>query len=231
MKITLDHIAEYIKRDHLTWKQVSLLYIRMHDSKPLSAEFKQRWNSKAMLFEGRHNDCLILGADAVPHDIAAQAACCIWIEDIAQQWNQACFMLQAITAQESDQHATGDVIVRSILIVEDEMVTSQMMAHYLQQFADVTTTSNSREAAANYMVHRPDLVLLDIHYDNDMADGFDVLRNLRSVDGNASVVMVSGEDTLAAKIQAFSLGARGFIAKPFRPSDFSHHLERKQQNQ
>ncbi len=112
----------------------------------------------------------------------------------------------------------------SILIVEDEPMTSRMVTHHLQKFGTVITTANAREAMANNSVCNPDIIFLDIHYHNDDQDGFDVLKNILSANANAFVVMFSADRIPATVEKAMSLGAKGFIAKPFKAEDFTRYL-------
>ena len=88
-------------------------------------------------------------------------------------------------------------------------MTSKMVAYYLQPFGHVITTSNSRQATANYAVSHPDIVFLDIHYQDDLHDGFDVLINLLSADAKAFVVTVSGDRDPATILKALWLVGKG----------------------
>jgi len=96
----------------------------------------------------------------------------------------------------------------SILIVEDDPVSSQLAAHYLKSYGSVIKTSTAAAAVANYMVHRPGIVFVDIHYKHEEATGFDVLRHLLSADQNAYIVMISADHDPKTIQKALTFGAR-----------------------
>lgn len=118
----------------------------------------------------------------------------------------------------------------SILIVEDDPMTSKMITRHLQPFGTVTTTKNAREAMANNIVRNPDIIFLDIHYKDDIHDGFDVLTNILSANPKAFVVMFSADRDSDTILKALALGAQGFIAKPFKAKDFSLYLAKFARN-
>jgi len=112
----------------------------------------------------------------------------------------------------------------SILIVEDNPLTSKTVARHLEKFGTVIATTNAQEAVANTSVRNPDIIFLDIHYNNDDQNGFDVLSNILSANKDAFVVMFSGDKDQATIEKAMALGAKGFIPKPFTADDFTHYL-------
>lgn len=230
----LEKLAEYIARAPESWGGVSLLYLRLPDADAAALEtvIAEAAGSSAgtLAFRGSSGECVLLGAEHRHEKLAAVAVAYVWIDDIAAQQRLACGIIAAMSrnmAPAGRQAAlpSGKVPL-SILIVEDDPMTSQLVAHHLKQCGSLTMTGNSREAVANYMVHRPDLVFLDIHYRGDRCDGFDVLANLLSADAAAFVVMFSSDRDPGTILKALSLGAEGFIAKPFRVSDFAHYLAR-----
>ncbi len=230
----LEKLAEYIARDPESWSGISLLYLRLPDANAAALEsiVKDAAGSSAgtLAFKGGRGECVLLGAEHRHEKLAATAAAYVWIEDIAAQGQLACGVISAMGKDTKSTARPAPLspgkTPLSILIVEDEPMTSQLVAHHLKQCGSLTMTGNSREAVANYMVHRPGLVFLDIHYRGDRCDGFDVLANLLSADPKAFVVMFSGDRDPGTIVKSFSLGAQGFIAKPFRASDFTHYLVR-----
>lgn len=146
------------------------------------------------------------------------------IDDVSKEWQVAHGLLQFLAAHDDKELLSSEGGLYSILIVEDEPMTSKLIVHQLHQYGTVSATSNAREAVANYMVHRPDVVFLDIHYANERDDGFDVLQKLLSADAGAQIVMVSGDRDPHTLVRALSSGAHGFIAKPFKSEDFVHYF-------
>jgi len=220
--MTLETAAGYIRRDPASWKGISLFYARPVSGTPFPAP-------DATSFMGKNGDVIMLGLDRPPAIPPEAVSACVWISDIGRQQALAESILSAATQDRPPSPDAGEQALPpdkalSILIVEDDPLISRMVALHLERFGTVTTTTNSREAVANYMVRRPDIIFLDIHYREDKGDGFDVLHNLLSADKDAFVVMVSGDQSPTTVLKALRLGAQGFIAKPFQASDFSHYL-------
>src|SRR3954462_8144368 len=68
-----------------------------------------------------------------------------------------------------------------ILIVDDELGNVEILRRTLTRagFCRVESTTDSREAAALYVHHRPDLILLDLHMPH--LDGLEVLEKLNEI--------------------------------------------------
>ncbi len=230
----LEKLAECIRRDPASWNSIPLLYLHLaKEGSPQALEAIEKLTTNdgdTLMLQGAGNDCILLGSQHSHDKLAEMADTYFWIRDVAMQWRKACRIINMTAAEDRSPPGPEDTPFTprqgtpSILIVEDDSMTSKMVAHHLQPFGHVITTSNSRQATANYAVSHPDIVFLDIHYQDDLHDGFDVLTNLLSADAKAFVVMVSGDRDPATILKALSLGAKGFIAKPFRTEDFEHYL-------
>lgn len=72
------------------------------------------------------------------------------------------------------------------------------------------------EAVAKYKHLRPDFVTMDIVMP-DMG-GLDAVREIRSYDGNARILMCSAMGQQGLVSEALDAGARDFVVKPFEPS-------------
>jgi DNA-binding response OmpR family regulator len=66
----------------------------------------------------------------------------------------------------------------------------------------------------DFVLSRPDLVLLDIGLPGRM-NGIELLKRIRSISPTTRVIVVTGnQDPLLAR-EAFQLGARAYVDKPF----------------
>jgi putative two-component system response regulator len=104
-----------------------------------------------------------------------------------------------------------------ILIVDDEDRNIDILQRILAKagFTRVESTNDSREAAAAYVEHRPDLILLDLHMPH--MDGLEVMDRLNEI-AEASylpILILSGDLTPEARRDALSRGAKDFVGKPF----------------
>lgn len=211
MKINPQQISELIKHQPLSWRGISFTY-----SRSLSSEEESSTN--LIIKVGTAG--VVLSSDSSFTIPDAQYR----INDVSKEWQIAQGFLEFLAAHDDKTSASDEAEFYSILIVEDEPMTSKLIAHQLAQYGTVSATSNAREAVANYMVHRPDIVFLDIHYGDERDDGFDVLQKLLSADAGAQIVMISGDRDPHTLVRALRSGARGFIAKPFKAEDFVHYF-------
>lgn len=109
----------------------------------------------------------------------------------------------------------AEALPLSILLVEDDLVTQQLVRGVLQPSHEVHSCATLHQAVNEYLRLLPDLVLLDIDLGDSEFNGFDVLATLRLYDPRASVVILTSHDSPANIRQATLVGAHGFIAKPF----------------
>ena len=105
------------------------------------------------------------------------------------------------------------------LIVDDSSVMRKIVERSLRQagieLKQVLEAGNGAEALTVLQDNPVDLILCDINM--PVMDGLEFVKQLPAV-GNAKgvpVVMITTEGSEAHVVQALSLGARGYIRKPF----------------
>ena len=100
-----------------------------------------------------------------------------------------------------------------VLIVDDEAGIRQALKQVLEyENLDVRVASSGGEAISLYSEFRPHLVFLDVKMAG--LDGLEILSRLRTIDGAAQVVMISGHGTIATAVEATQRGAFDFLEKP-----------------
>ncbi|HYT76162.1 MAG TPA: HD domain-containing phosphohydrolase, partial [Vicinamibacterales bacterium] len=108
-----------------------------------------------------------------------------------------------------------------ILIVDDEEANVEVLGRILSQagFMRLESTTDSREAAALYVQHRPDLILLDLHMPH--LDGLDVMDQLNEIaEASYLPILILSADLLPeARREALSRGAKDFVSKPFQKDE------------
>ena len=111
----------------------------------------------------------------------------------------------------------GDSLGR-ILIVDDELSVSAVLSEYFtSQGYAVATAGDGEEALRTVPSFRPAVVLLDVRMPG--LDGVEVLKRIRAIDKNVSVIMVTANEDVALARETLAIGAFDYVAKPF---DFSY---------
>jgi len=106
--------------------------------------------------------------------------------------------------------------VAKILLVDDAAFMRMRCAKLLTENGyTVGEAENGQEALHKYQSFQPDLVLMDITM--PVMDGITATREIKALDPNAKVVMVSALGQQTMVIEAIKAGAKDFVVKPFEP--------------
>ena len=105
-----------------------------------------------------------------------------------------------------------------VLIVDDEAPNILLLEKTLKKagFANVQSTTDSREVLSIFSEFQPDILLLDLNMPD--LTGFEVMEQLRGlVDKNTyfPILVLTADPTPLMKQQALAYGARDFLSKPF----------------
>lgn len=103
-----------------------------------------------------------------------------------------------------------------IMVVDDAQFMRMKCAKLLSSNGyDVIEAATGAEAVENYKAEKPDAVLLDITMP-DM-DGLQALKEIKKIDPEARVAMVTAMGQQSIVMEALKSGAKDFIVKPFDP--------------
>jgi two-component system, OmpR family, copper resistance phosphate regulon response regulator CusR len=101
-----------------------------------------------------------------------------------------------------------------VLVVEDEERVASFIAKGLEGAGYATEVASSgAEALDSFRERGADLVLLDVGLPD--IDGFSVLKELRKVDQETPVIMLTARGDVASRVQGLDLGADDYLPKPF----------------
>jgi two-component system, chemotaxis family, chemotaxis protein CheY len=115
--------------------------------------------------------------------------------------------------------------VARILVVDDAAFMRVRAAKVLQDNGhEVAQAENGLEAVKKYAEWHPDAVLMDITMPE--MDGLAALKEIRRMDPNARVAMVTAMGQQAIVMEALKAGARDFVLKPFVPDRVLGALEK-----
>jgi len=109
----------------------------------------------------------------------------------------------------------------SVLIVDDSAVMRKIVERSLRQagieIERVLEADNGASALAVIQQNVPDMIFSDVNMPT--MDGIEFIRQLQSVESakGVPVVMITTEGSQTRVMEALSLGAQGYIRKPFTP--------------
>jgi two-component system chemotaxis response regulator CheY len=115
-----------------------------------------------------------------------------------------------------------------VLIVDDSSVMRKIVERSLRQagldLSQVFEAGNGAEALSILQTNPTDLILCDINM--PVMDGLELVRRIQAIEKlrGVPVVMITTEGSESNVIQALSLGAKGYIRKPFTPDQVKEHV-------
>ncbi len=113
----------------------------------------------------------------------------------------------------------------NILIVDDEKDMRDSLKDLLELDGYSVDTSDSGFSALEMYKHSPyDIVLSDIMMPK--MDGIELLRKLKDIDPNVSVILITGYSSIQGAIEAIKLGAEDYFTKPFKAIEIRKTIER-----
>jgi DNA-binding NarL/FixJ family response regulator len=107
----------------------------------------------------------------------------------------------------------------SILLVDDHPVVRQGYRRVLEHQSDFRVIAEADNAANAYIAfkrHSPDIVVLDISMPG--ASGLEAIRNIRSRDRRARILVFSMHTEAVLVKAAFEAGASGYVTKSNEPA-------------
>jgi two-component system chemotaxis response regulator CheY len=112
-----------------------------------------------------------------------------------------------------------------IMIVDDSLFMRNHLNKLLTKNGyDTISAENGEQALSNYRQDRPDAVLMDIMMPRK--DGLEALSEIRQIDPQARVIMLTALDQEVAVTRAIHLGAKDFLVKPTSPDRLLDALQR-----
>jgi DNA-binding response OmpR family regulator len=106
---------------------------------------------------------------------------------------------------------------KTVLVVEDDSNTADLVALYLQREGFQALTANDGEKGiALAERYRPDLVILDLMLPK--VDGWEVCRKLRQI-SDVPVIMLTARDEEIDRVAGLTMGADDYVVKPFSPRE------------
>jgi len=116
--------------------------------------------------------------------------------------------------------------MKTILIIDDEEMVRNFLEHYFKQNNFIVVSQPDGAQALEYLLSgKPaEAVIADLNM--PIMNGMDFIKAVRSQKRLLSlpILVLSGNDKSAAKIQALNIGADDYMVKPFNPEEILARL-------
>jgi len=115
--------------------------------------------------------------------------------------------------------------MRKILVIDDDKSICESLRLYLtEEGYEVGTASTGEEGLKRAQMSGWDVVILDIFLSD--VDGLDILRRLKAVVPDASVIMITAFHDMPTTVRAMKLGAVEYIHKPLEIDELDAAIRR-----
>lgn len=109
-----------------------------------------------------------------------------------------------------------DVPVNLVLVVEDDAATADEVRRALESHhVKVRIAKDGGQAQANFSMHKPDFVVLDLILPGE--SGFEICERFKLADSTVPVLVISEMDRPDSRELADRVGADGYLPKPLDP--------------
>ena len=114
----------------------------------------------------------------------------------------------------------------TILLVDDERTVRLVTSRMLEQFGfKVLLAANGAEGVERFGDHREEITCVLMDLTMPVLDGENAYREIRAIDPNARVILMSGFNEQEAVQRFTGKGLAGFVQKPFRPDALRAKLQ------
>ena len=114
---------------------------------------------------------------------------------------------------------------RQILIVEDDINTSKVVARILESEGyTVDCASSAEEAYAMIIKENYDLLIIDMILPN--MDGLSLLKKVKNYNPHILTVIVTSYGSITSAVKSLKAGANDFLEKPLAPEKLLHVLNK-----
>ncbi|MCU0594483.1 MAG: sigma-54 dependent transcriptional regulator [Desulfobacterota bacterium] len=117
-----------------------------------------------------------------------------------------------------------------ILVVDDELIVRESLGGWLERDGHtVDKAASGEESLDKFEKTRYDIILLDIKMEG--MSGLDVLKKVKEIDPDVSVVMITAYGSIPSAIEAMKNGAYEYLLKPFDPDELMVLIEKIRKHQ
>lgn len=112
-----------------------------------------------------------------------------------------------------------------VMVVDDSEIIRMKVTEVLssENFEIVGSAKNGLEAVEQFKLLKPDVMTLDITM--PMMDGIETIRKIMDTNADVRILVVSALADKSTLLKAMSLGAYGFLCKPFTDISLAEAIE------
>jgi len=133
--------------------------------------------------------------------------------------------------EHNDSHIAADIKCRRdsrrtprLMMIEDDLFSSKLVENALKKDFPITTLHSAAGALESYAECAPNVLFLDINLPD--VKGYELIKPILNIDPEAYIIMLSGNADRDNVVKAMSMGAKGFVAKPFTCQKLLQYIER-----
>lgn len=110
-----------------------------------------------------------------------------------------------------------------LLIIEDEPVLRDSILEYLERQGYICESANDfAQAMEKVREFDYDCIVADITL--PLGSGLDIVKELKSLESRAGIIIISAKDALEDKLKGLELGADDYLTKPFHLSELNARI-------
>ena len=135
--------------------------------------------------------------------------------EIHKTWQGSCLLIHTIPliVNPKGQNMEMKVNAPNVLIVDDEIGPRESLRMILKPNYNIYTADNGHKALEMIQQTKMDVVTLDLKMPE--ISGIDTLKEIRQLDPEVMVIVITGFGTLKTAIEAIRYGVFDYIPKPF----------------
>ena len=117
-----------------------------------------------------------------------------------------------------------------LMVVDDSNIIRNRIqrAYNSDKFMLVATATSGVEAIEKFNTHYPDVITMDLTMPH--MDGLECIEKIVAINSEVRILVVSALSNKATGIEALSLGASGFLTKPFSEEELVEALDELMQD-
>jgi DNA-binding NtrC family response regulator len=114
--------------------------------------------------------------------------------------------------------------MNTALVIDDDELDMELLRLVLSNEGyQVLTTADGPQGITMFKRHMPSFVFLDLGLPT--MSGIEVLREIKSYDNNAKVVLITGYGSIESAVEAMRYGALDFLEKTWDAADMMHKIQ------